>query len=412
MPIHARRTFDDEDVPFAPSDPPHWAADGLAYVLIGVTIVVAISSIVVTIPETVSGRFVLVPVRGLDPIRAPRKGMAGAVRVAEGQVVSRGESLFVIRSEPTGDRFAELRVLEEQVQSADARATNARRQFESQQLADLEEQRTLQQRYASLGRTVAIKQRQYDLTASIAANFHKGVSSGAISSVEYSRPLLDADQLAADIEQAQAQRDEARIAIDKLRHEMDARRIAQVEEQRALASELASAKIKLAPLAEQLEGTTSGSSFAIIAPCAGTVVRLGVRAAGAVIGEGDSLGEIACAGDALHAEVTVPQTGLSLVRPGQDVKLRYDAFPYQRFGVRSGVVRWIGPGGLVPAESAAFRAFVDLDQTSISVGERPRALVVGMGGRADVLVGRRSLASYAFEPIRQLRENMATSVRR
>jgi hypothetical protein len=35
-----------------------------------------------------------------------------------------------------------------------------------------------------------------------------------------------------------------------------------------------------------------------------------------------------------------------------------------------------------------------------------------MGGRADVLVGRRSLASYAFEPIRQIRENMAPGVKR
>jgi multidrug efflux pump subunit AcrA (membrane-fusion protein) len=411
MSNYAFRTFDD-DPPFAPSDPPHWAAAGLAYLLVGVTLLVAISSVVVTVPETVSGRFVLVPVRGLDPLRSPRKGTASAVHVAEGQIVSRGESLFVIRSEPTGDRFSELGVLEEQVRSADARAANARRQFESQQLADLEEQRTLQQRDASLGRTLAIKQRQYDLTASIASNFHQGLSTGAISTVEYSRPQLDADQLAADIEQAKGQRDEARIAVDKLRHEMEARRIAQVEEQRALASELASAKIKLAPLADELEGTTSGNNFAILAPCAGTVVRLRVRAAGAVIGEGDSLGEIACAGDRLHAELTVPQSGLSLVRPGQDVKLRYDAFPYQRFGVRSGVVRWIGPESVVPGDSAAFHAFVDLDQPSISVSERAHPFVVGMGGRADVLVGRRSLASYAFEPIRQIRENMAPGVKR
>src|SRR4051812_9619100 len=113
MTNNAYRTFDGDDVPFASTDPPHWAAGGLAYLFIGVTLVVVISSVVVTIPETVSGRFVLVPVRGLAPFRAPRKGTAGAVRVAEGQVVSRGESLFVIRSEPTGDRFSELRVLEE-----------------------------------------------------------------------------------------------------------------------------------------------------------------------------------------------------------------------------------------------------------------------------------------------------------
>jgi hypothetical protein len=30
-----------------------------------------------------------------------------------------------------------------------------------------------------------------------------------------------------------------------------------------------------------------------------------------------------------------------------------------------------------------------------------------MGGEVRVIVGRRSLVSYAFEPIRQLRESMA-----
>jgi hypothetical protein len=30
-----------------------------------------------------------------------------------------------------------------------------------------------------------------------------------------------------------------------------------------------------------------------------------------------------------------------------------------------------------------------------------------MGGQADVVVGRRSLVSYAFEPIRALKENLA-----
>jgi hypothetical protein len=33
--------------------------------------------------------------------------------------------------------------------------------------------------------------------------------------------------------------------------------------------------------------------------------------------------------------------------------------------------------------------------------------MVGMGGRADVVIGRRSLASFAFEPLRQLKESFA-----
>lgn len=37
----------------------------------------------------------------------------------------------------------------------------------------------------------------------------------------------------------------------------------------------------------------------------------------------------------------------------------------------------------------------------------PSPMNRGMGGRADVIVGRRRLVAYAFEPVRQLRETLA-----
>jgi hypothetical protein len=51
---------------------------------------------------------------------------------------------------------------------------------------------------------------------------------------------------------------------------------------------------------------------------------------------------------------------------------------------------------------------VDSEEGRFQVDGRERAVLAGMGGRAEVVVGRRSLISYAFEPLRQLRENLAT----
>ena len=407
MTISERVAGVDDEPPFTPSDPPHWVARGLAYVLIALSAVMALAAAVVNVPETVSGRFVLVPERGLDPLRAPRKGIADTVRVTEGQRVATGDTLFVIRSEPAGDRYSQLRMLQEQLRTADERAANNRRQYESQQLSDQEDERTLRDRAGSLGRSLDIKRRQLALSESLAAGLRTGLATKAVSPMEYSQPQLAAEQQAVDIEQTEGQRQETQLAIDKLHHDMETRRIAYVEQQRALAQEVANARIQLAPLLQELGSTTTGSRFAVVAPCAGTVLRLRVRAAEAVVAEGDALGEIACAGERLRAELTVPQSGLSLVRPGQGAKLRYDAFPYQRFGVRFGIVRWVGPGTVDPSDSGAFRALVDLDGATFDVQGQPRPLLVGMGGIADIVVGRRTLVSYAFEPIRQLRENMA-----
>jgi multidrug efflux pump subunit AcrA (membrane-fusion protein) len=145
----------------------------------------------------------------------------------------------------------------------------------------------------------------------------------------------------------------------------------------------------------------------VSAPCAGTVLRLRVGSPGAIVREGEILSELACAGHRLEAEFTLPQSGVPMVRAGQQVKLRFDAFPYQRFGVHFGTVRWLGPAGMQGSDSTAFRALVDLRGDSIRVRGQPRPLLAGMGGMADVVVGRRSLVSYAVEPIRALRENLA-----
>ncbi len=164
------------------------------------------------------------------------------------------------------------------------------------------------------------------------------------------------------------------------------------------------ASIRIDALGRDLENLTD-AGLAVVAPCRGTVLRVGVSAVGSLVREGETISEIACAGQRLQADLVVPQAGVPQIRQGQSVKLRYDAFPYQRYGVRFGRIRWIGPAGVGPSDSAGFRALVDLEQDSIQVRGQSRPLQAGMRGQADVVVGRRSLVSYAVEPIRALREN-------
>jgi len=116
--------------------------------------------------------------------------------------------------------------------------------------------------------------------------------------------------------------------------------------------------------------------------------------------------ELACSGRRLQAELNVAQSGVGLIKPGQGVKLLYDAFPYQRYGVKYGTVRWISPASVNVNNAAIFRVLVDVLDDSVIVSGLKRSLMPGMGGRAEVVVDRRPLISYVFEPIRQLRENL------
>src|SRR5262249_20145548 len=141
-----------------------------------------------------------------------------------------------------------------------------------------------------------------------------------------------------------------------------------------------------------------------VAPCSGTILRLQVKASAAVVAEGEGLCEMACASEPLQAELQIPQAGAGRVRTGQGVKLLYDSFPYQQFGVKYGTLRWISPA----SPMSNFRAIADIEDENIMVSGQPTPLKAGMGGRAEVIIAKRTLISFAFDPIRQLRENLAS----
>lgn len=387
-------------------DPPHWAARGVAYVLMLLFATAAVAAVIVHVPETVSAPFMLVPVRGTDPVRTSHQGFVTDVRVAEGQSVTAGQPLFVIRSESVADRSTELRTLEAQERGTHQSLVNARAQYESQRRADDREIRKLALRVGSLAGIIEVKKSQLATSRERAERYRQAYEREVTSWEEYSQAQLEADNLSVELQQLESERAEAAASIEGLRMASAARRAEYAEIERGLAEAIERGQIRMSVLGKDVV-LASGSELVVPAPCAGTVLRLQVQNPGAVVQEGDVLGEVGCSGSRIQAQLRVPQKGVALLKPGQHVKLLYDAFPYQRYGIKTGRVRWISPAGLAGPDSAAFRALVDLDETTIRVRGQPRSLAPGMGGTALVQTGRRSLISYAFEPVRQLRSTLA-----
>jgi multidrug efflux pump subunit AcrA (membrane-fusion protein) len=393
--------------PYLDSEPPHWAARGLAYFVISLFAVSLIVSVFVKVPETVAGPFVLVPVRGTDPVRSPRKGQVVEVRAVEGQIVERGAPLFVLQSEPLGDRLGELASLQAQLRGSEGALRNLESAYADARRADERQREILRSRLASLDRTLPIARERARLAAELADSYRAGYERNQLSLAEYTPAQLDAQRLAEEVLRLENERQEALANIEKVGHEMDARATDHREGRRAMDEERERMRIRIATLEQDLTQSADGQ-LQIASPCAGTVLRLRVNATGAVVQEGETLSEMACTGQQLQAELSVPQGAVARVRAGQGVKMLYDAFPYQRYGVRHGRVRWVSPAGMtVAGGGVSFMALVDLEDSGISVDGQMRPYLPGMAGEVRVIVGRRSLVSYAFEPLRQLRESMA-----
>lgn len=394
-----------EDAEFLDSSPPHWAANGLSWFILLIALLAAVAVAVVRVPETVAGRFTLLPVSGVDPVRAFRDGVVSSVPTAEGAQVQRRAPLFVLRSSPMGDRAADRRTLETQRDADRTRLTIAASQRETQRRAGRSEIQRLESRGAYLDRILVSKRQRLALLRELADSANSGARRGSIGRLEAARLDFEASTIAEEIQTADDERDDVRASIQRIRQDEEARDLEYQQTRRTLEESIETARIRITALGQDLIDL-SDSGMVVLSPCEGTVLRLHVNTPGHVVKEGEVLAELACAGEQLQAELVVPQAGVPMVQPGQSVKLRYDAFPYQRYGIRFGTVRWIGQSGTARADSATFRALVDVKDTAVLVRGTSRPLLPGMGGVAEIVVGRRSLLSYAFEPVRALRENL------
>ena len=451
---------------FLPRLAPPWVARGLTWLLIGLFVAVAVAAFVIRVPETVASRFVLIPMEGVDQIRAPKDGSVTEVRAVEARPVAKGEPLVAIRSGTVGDRAAELKALEISADGAATRLQNEASRHESQRRADQEETSRLRSRLTHLGqrlaehhalrttrqaryravlaihendieiakREIEFKQRAHGVAKELADRIGPYYQQGIISWLEYHNRQLDATKLAAELVQLDravdsgrlkvsqvrseeehaeiewklaidglvTERREVQAAIDKLGHESAGRATAFRELHRALVEETERGHARTTALRVDLE-PSRGFEVVVVSPCAGTVLKLWTQRTGTAVRAGDPLADFACAGSRLQAELTVAPSDVGQMKPGQRVKLLYDAFPYQRYGVRHATVRWMSPASV----SGNFRAFADIEDVAITVKGEPRTLSPGMGGRADVVVGRRTLATYLVEPLRQLKETLA-----
>jgi HlyD family type I secretion membrane fusion protein len=389
---------------FMDQTPPHWAARGVSYALLAVFAAAIIAAIVIQMPEVVTAQFTLAPARGADPVKASRGGVVSRVFVKEGETVQRGDALLTLRSEAARDRAADWQSVQTQLAGAGESFGNLSLKRTTDRQAEDQELRKLEMQIEHLDDLIGYKRGQLKLQKEMADSYEKLYREGIASQAQHIGKQLEVTDLTAEIEKMIADQKEHRIAIEKLKLESAARQTEFKEVERKFKQEIATQEIRAAALKSSLEGS-DGGEVRVTAPCAGTILRLLIKNGGAIASDGETMAEIACAGEPLLAELKAPETGVGKLKLAQDVKLKYDAFPYQRYGVKFGKIIWVSPARIKVDDDSFFQVRVELAEREILDHGQSQPLIPGMRGQADIVIGKRSLISYIFEPIQQLREN-------
>lgn len=116
-------------------------------------------------------------------------------------------------------------------------------------------------------------------------------------------------------------------------------------------------------------------------------------------------------GSELIAELLLPTRSAGFIEIGQNTRLRFDAFPYQRFGyIESEIIRvdraLISPNEVslpIALSEPVYRLRAKLDQQKIKAFGQSYNLKSGMLFHADIMLEKRSLIEWLFEPILTLK---------
>ena len=436
-----------EGISILTADPWRYS-QALVYTMVGLVLAALLWSFFGHADVLVTANGTLVPASEVRRLYAPIDGELSNIYIAEGQPVNKGD--VVARIYARGAIEAARNALEARLKLEDAerewqefpekKALMERRaaalkeavQVEARQLerrtgegssslsqsqqAQLQEARTNFEdarrardaakdeadKYARLfalpgGGGVSQLQVESKKNAQLAAENAMRVAQSRIAELS-ARQRLESSQARSELEtgeqeltrlrlQSEAADREVANAEDKLR--------LQVQTARLVAE--AAARIKF-------ENIDKENFLRIVAPVDGVITEVTSTQPGDKIQANAPLGGIAPKDAKPVLKIEIAEHDRAFVREGQAVQLKFNAFPYQRYGLVQGTLQSISPATRPSPQSKqpVYEGRVTLSQDHYKVGETSYPLRYGMTAVAEIVVRERRLIDPALDPFRNV----------
>ncbi|MFC5460364.1 HlyD family efflux transporter periplasmic adaptor subunit [Massilia niabensis] len=187
--------------------------------------------------------------------------------------------------------------------------------------------------------------------------------------------------------QAEAAAREVANAEDKLR--------LQVQTARLVAD--AAARIRF-------ENIDKDNFLRIVAPVDGVITGVTSTQPGDKIQANAPLGGIAPKNAKAILKIEIAEHDRGFLREGLPVQIKFNAFPYQRYGVVRGTLQFISPATKpsLQTKQPVYEGRVSLEQSQYKVGETVYPLRYGMTATAEIVVRERRLIDLALDPFRNI----------
>jgi membrane fusion protein len=176
---------------------------------------------------------------------------------------------------------------------------------------------------------------------------------------------------------------------------------------------LQSAQISLNDLEYRKSELIGKESYSVLAPTEGSISLLTAIEADRIQAN-TLLAGIIPTDSKLQGIIYVPSDAIGFVKKGQKVFIRYQAYPYQQFGLYEATIENIDSSILTPGDVKTpislnvpfYRVTLSLKQQSINIYGRQQMLISGLLYEAVIFSEERRIWQWILNPIYSLRENL------
>lgn len=346
----------------------------------------------------------LTPVSGTAPIFAPKEGVIRAVSIAQGQRVHAGEPLFTIAvpqiaADGTDINATILSSLQQQKKSLSRQIAADQARGESEAHLLMQKIINLRTELSRIGTQMLIQRARITLAQQLVAAGQKLVPRGLISSVEQHQREADVLQQTLNLNDMLQKQTEQQVQLSQTEFEL--KTLPTVTE-----GKLQTLRSSLADTEQRIAEVRGRSAYVVRAPISGRISML-QASIGARADPKHLLAQIVPGNTPLQAELFIPPRAIGFIKAGQDVRIHYDAFPYQQFGAYHGRVVSVSQTIVTPQEAAgplalsqsAYRAVVRLARPDIDAYGKRVALQPDMLLHAYVILNRQTLVDWILDPL-------------
>ncbi|BBL99988.1 toxin secretion, membrane fusion protein [Microbulbifer sp. GL-2] len=351
----------------------------------------------------------LEPASGVVRVYAERSGIIKQVMIREGDRVIKGQPLMVVN----GDRILadgknlESILLEEY--ESQKKLVNVQMErgdkIYRQRLYDIDQRiAASSEDLALLEKQMEFQARHYALIAEQVERYRLLKRNGHIAAAEMD--VVTAQELELYVDRQELAR--SRVNLRNQIQQLERDRLLLPEEYANSSDQL---RAHLSDLAQQIARLHGQRAYIVKASRAGVVSNLQV-VEGQQAQTNVPLLSLIPEGHTLNAQLLVSVRSAGFLTEGQSVKIRYDAFPYQKFGLYSGTVLEVSDTVILPDElrhvpvvvgEPVFKVTASLTESTVNAYGQHFPLKPGMTLSADVQLSERSLLEWLLEPIYSLK---------